>query len=190
MSSATSASALEDVKQQFPGVIKVEHESPPSFIALELDSSLAVSECVIEMEDTTGAKMRMCLRGNTDPNSGLGKAITYMIKHWNELTQFLRVPGALQKNSAAIKKSQFRAISKSPVIAWPLMAPINGFVQFEKISSRSFPSPLGSKRLSVARAERSRPEQNDFLLFHRMAIVLTWPSTITFRACISPEEKK
>jgi hypothetical protein len=29
-----------------------------------------------------------------EPNSGLGKAITYMIKHWKELTQFLIVPGA------------------------------------------------------------------------------------------------
>lgn len=56
------------VQQQCPEVIKAEHEAPPSFIALELDSSLPVSECVIEMEDTTGAKMRMCLRGNTDPN--------------------------------------------------------------------------------------------------------------------------
>ena len=56
------------VQQQFPGAIKVKHEAPPSFIALELDSSLPVSECVIEMEDTTGSKMRMCLRGKTDPN--------------------------------------------------------------------------------------------------------------------------
>jgi len=56
------------VQQQFPGAIKVEPEEASSFIALELDSSLPVSECVIEMEDTTGAKMRMCLRGNTDPN--------------------------------------------------------------------------------------------------------------------------
>lgn len=56
------------VQQQFPGAIKVEPEEPPSFIALELESPLLVSECVIEMEDTTGAKMRMCLRGKTDPN--------------------------------------------------------------------------------------------------------------------------
>lgn len=34
-----------------------------------------------------------------EPNSGLGKAITYMIKHWNELTQFLRVPGAPLDNN-------------------------------------------------------------------------------------------
>jgi len=34
-----------------------------------------------------------------EPNSGLGKAITYMIKHWKELTQFLRVPGAPLDNN-------------------------------------------------------------------------------------------
>ncbi len=57
------------VQQQFPRAIKVKpEEEPPSFIALELESPLFVSECVIEMEGTTGAKMRMCLRGKTDPN--------------------------------------------------------------------------------------------------------------------------
>ena len=34
-----------------------------------------------------------------EPNSGLGKAITYMIKHWKELTQFLKVPGAPLDNN-------------------------------------------------------------------------------------------
>jgi len=56
------------MQQQLPRAIKVKSEETPSFIALELDSPLSVSECVIEMEDTTGAKMRMCLRGKTDPN--------------------------------------------------------------------------------------------------------------------------
>lgn len=56
------------MQQQLPRAIKVKSEETPSFIAFELDSPLSVSECVIEMEDTTGAKMRMCLRGNTDPS--------------------------------------------------------------------------------------------------------------------------
>lgn len=34
-----------------------------------------------------------------EPNSGLGKAVVYMIKHWPELTQFLRVPGAPLDNN-------------------------------------------------------------------------------------------
>lgn len=34
-----------------------------------------------------------------EPNSGLGQAVTYMIKHWYELTQFLRVPGAPLDNN-------------------------------------------------------------------------------------------
>jgi hypothetical protein len=36
-----------------------------------------------------------------EPNSGLGKAIKYMRKHWRELTLFLRQPGAPLDNSAA-----------------------------------------------------------------------------------------
>jgi transposase len=43
-----------------------------------------------------------------EPNSGLGKAISYLIHHWEKLTLFLRVPGApLDNNIAerALKKS-------------------------------------------------------------------------------------
>jgi transposase len=43
-----------------------------------------------------------------EPNSGLGEAIAYMRKHWNELTLFLRVPGAPLDNNVcerALKKA-------------------------------------------------------------------------------------
>ena len=36
-----------------------------------------------------------------EPNSGLGKAISYMRKHWQKLTLFLRVPGAPLDNNVA-----------------------------------------------------------------------------------------
>ncbi len=34
-----------------------------------------------------------------EPNSSMGKAITYMVKHWEPLTLFLRVPGAPLDNN-------------------------------------------------------------------------------------------
>lgn len=34
-----------------------------------------------------------------EPNSGLGKAITYMNKHWTKLTRFLEIPGAPLDNN-------------------------------------------------------------------------------------------
>jgi transposase len=43
-----------------------------------------------------------------EPNSGLGEAIAYMRKHWNELTLFLRAPGAPLDNNIcerALKKA-------------------------------------------------------------------------------------
>ena len=43
-----------------------------------------------------------------EPNSGLGKAITYLLKHWPALTLFLRQPGAPLDNSLcerALKKA-------------------------------------------------------------------------------------
>ena len=36
-----------------------------------------------------------------EPNSGLGKAISYMLNHWEKLTLFLRVPGAPLDNNIA-----------------------------------------------------------------------------------------
>ena len=36
-----------------------------------------------------------------EPNSGLGEAIAYMQKHWNELTLFLRVAAAPLDNTMA-----------------------------------------------------------------------------------------
>jgi transposase len=44
----------------------------------------------------------------TEPNSSLGEAITYMLKHWQKLTLFLRQPGAPLDNNLceqALKKS-------------------------------------------------------------------------------------
>jgi transposase len=35
----------------------------------------------------------------TEPNSGLGKAITYLLRHWKELTAFLRLAGAPLDNN-------------------------------------------------------------------------------------------
>jgi transposase len=43
-----------------------------------------------------------------EPNSGLGKAIAYMLKHWDKLTLFLRQPGAPLDNNTcerALKKA-------------------------------------------------------------------------------------
>ena len=43
-----------------------------------------------------------------EPNSGLGTAIAYMLKHWAKLTLFLRVPGAPLDNNIcerALKKA-------------------------------------------------------------------------------------
>lgn len=44
-----------------------------------------------------------------EPNSGLGQAIGYMVKHWPELTCFLRVPGAPIDNNVC-EQSLKRAI--------------------------------------------------------------------------------
>ena len=40
--------------------------SPAGFIELNLEAPSAVSECIVEMQDILGAKMRMHFRGKTD----------------------------------------------------------------------------------------------------------------------------
>jgi hypothetical protein len=45
---------------------------------------------------------------NVEPNSSLGAAISYMLKHWEKLTLFLRLPGAPLDNNIcerALKKA-------------------------------------------------------------------------------------
>ena len=42
--------------------------SPPGFIELNLEPPAAASECIVEMQDILGSKMRMHFRGKTDFN--------------------------------------------------------------------------------------------------------------------------
>ena len=60
--------SLSKTKSALERKPKVSSESSPTFIELELNSPASVSESVIEMEDASGAKMRICFRGKTDPN--------------------------------------------------------------------------------------------------------------------------
>lgn len=55
-----------DFKKQVHKKLPVPIPSEPATTFIELDPSVSVSECVIEMEDVSGAKMRMCFRGKTD----------------------------------------------------------------------------------------------------------------------------
>lgn len=45
----------------------------------------------------------------TEPNSGLGKAITYLLRHWRPLTTFLRAPGAPLDNNI-VERALKRAV--------------------------------------------------------------------------------
>jgi hypothetical protein len=60
------------------------------------------------MDDLSEWFRSMIEDNKVEPNSGLGKAINYMRKHWNELTLFLREPGAPLDNNIcerALKKA-------------------------------------------------------------------------------------
>ena len=46
------------------------------------------------MEDLHGWLQAQLAQKKTEPNSALGKAINYMLRHWSGLTVFLRQPGS------------------------------------------------------------------------------------------------
>lgn len=60
------------------------------------------------MEDLHLWLARQLDERRVEPNSGLGKAMAYLLRHWKELTLFLRVPGAPLDNNVcerALKKA-------------------------------------------------------------------------------------
>jgi transposase len=51
------------------------------------------------MDDLEAWARKQFAENLVEPNSGLGKAIKYLLKHWTKLTCFLRVPGAPLDNN-------------------------------------------------------------------------------------------
>jgi transposase len=61
------------------------------------------------MEQLHGWLERQLAERKTEPNSGLGKAITYLLRHWRPLTAFLRVAGAPLDNNI-VERALKRAV--------------------------------------------------------------------------------
>jgi transposase len=60
------------------------------------------------MKELKGWLQEQLEKKQVEPNSPMGKAVAYMLKHWEPLTQFLRVPGAPLDNNLceqALKKA-------------------------------------------------------------------------------------
>jgi hypothetical protein len=56
----------------------------------------------------------------TEPNSGLGKAITYLLRHWRPLTLFLRQAGAPLDNSL-VERALKRAVLHRNYVQFRIM---------------------------------------------------------------------
>jgi hypothetical protein len=81
---------------------KEEKLSPQERLSLHQESSGPV------MEQLRQWLQEQLEHKKVEPNSGLGQAITYMLKHWTKLTLFLRQPGAPLDNNIceqALKKA-------------------------------------------------------------------------------------
>jgi transposase len=69
--------------------------SPESRLLLHQEQSAPLMDELHEWMDEQFAEHK------TEPNSGLGKAISYLRRHWTKLTLFLRQPGAPLDNNIA-----------------------------------------------------------------------------------------
>jgi transposase len=61
------------------------------------------------MDELHNWLQRQFAERRTEPNSGLGKAITYLLRHWRPLTLFLREPGAPLDNNI-VERALKRAV--------------------------------------------------------------------------------
>jgi transposase len=61
------------------------------------------------MEELHGWLERQLAEHRTEPNSALGKAITYLLRHWRPLTLFLRQAGAPLDNNL-VERALKRAV--------------------------------------------------------------------------------
>ena len=79
-----------------------QHMDPDSRLAYHQEHSRPLMD---DLEEWCHAQLKERL---VEPNSGLGEAIAYMLRHWKPLTLFLRVPGAPLDNNIcerALKKA-------------------------------------------------------------------------------------
>jgi transposase len=75
------------------GITKEENMSPEARLHYhQLHSAPVMDDLKVWCHDQLEGK-------KTEPNSGLGKAIQYLLNHWEKLTLFLRVPGAPLDNN-------------------------------------------------------------------------------------------
>ena len=108
-----------DVVENFPAEVRRVLETLREVYridALAREGALSAAERLRVHQTESGPRMvdlETWLRQQLDehqvePNSGLGTAIAYMLKHWAQLTLFLRVPGAPLDNNVcerALKKA-------------------------------------------------------------------------------------
>jgi transposase len=98
------AHVLESLKHVYKVDAKAKKEklSPQERLRLHQESSGPVME---ELEKWLKEQLE---HKKVEPNSGLGQAVAYMLKHWAKLTLFLRQPGAPLDNNIcehALKKA-------------------------------------------------------------------------------------
>jgi len=94
---------LEALKVVYKNEAATEGMSPPERLAFHQEHSKPI------MDDLERWLQEQVREKRVEPNSGLGQAIAYSLKHWQQLTLFLREPGIPLDNNLA-ERSLKRAI--------------------------------------------------------------------------------
>jgi len=119
MNSQLWYSATDEVADNFPEECRYVLETLGSvyhYDALARERGLSLEERLLLHQEHSGPLMKdlhewmeaQLAEHKTEPNSGLGKAISYLLNHWPKLTLFLRQAGAPIDNNIverALKKA-------------------------------------------------------------------------------------
>jgi len=87
-------------------IVKEQGLSPVERLVFHREHSAPVMEELKEWCQTQMEEKRV------EPNSGLGKAIKYMLKHWKKLTRFLEVPGTPLDNNIAERALKYAILHR------------------------------------------------------------------------------
>jgi len=73
-------------------------QAKPTIVELDMDELEEILRRV-DAKELHAWLVRQLDERRVEPNSALGKAIAYLLRHWEKLTLFLRVPGAPLDNN-------------------------------------------------------------------------------------------
>jgi hypothetical protein len=102
----------------------------------------------------------------TEPNSGLGKAIAYLLSHWLKLTLFLQQPGAPIDNNIVNAAGGICGVMPTPGLC---RARVGRVLRLRRISASQYSRSRHNQRLSKNASRESGGRKRSGTAFDAVA---------------------